>query len=147
MHEFPLTLRWEGSTATEYVRDAVAEAPGKAPIQVSAGASYGGNAALWNPEDLLGASLGTCHFLTFLALAKKYKLDVRSYADNVVVTLDTVEKVTKVTTIKLAPTIVVAAGTDPDKVREAFEKAHKYCFIAASITAEVVMAPTIEILG
>lgn len=147
MNEFPLTLRWEGSTAGEYTRDAVAEAPGKAPIQVSAGATYGGNATLWNPEDLLGASLGTCHFLTFLALAKKYKLDVRSYADDVTVTLDTVERVTKVTKIKLAPTIVVAAGTDPEKVREAFEKAHRYCFIAASITAEVVMEPKVELLA
>lgn len=144
MHEFPLQLRWEGSTASEYGRDAVASTAGKQDIAVSAASSYGGNDARWNPEDLLGASLSTCHMLTFLALAKKVRLDVRGYEDRVTVMLDTVDKVTRVTKIRLAPTIRVAPGTNAAKVREMFEKAHKYCFIGQSITSEVLMEPTIE---
>jgi organic hydroperoxide reductase OsmC/OhrA len=144
MHEFPLQLRWEGSTASEYTRDAVASTAGKQDIAVSSASSYGGNDTRWNPEDLLGASLSTCHMLTFLALAKKVRLDVRGYEDRVTVMLDTVDKVTRVTKIRLAPTIRVAPGTNADKVREMFEKAHKYCFIGQSITSEVLMEPTIE---
>lgn len=147
MTEFPLTLSWEGSTAAEYSRNAVAAADGKPPIPVSSGADFGGDATRWNPEDLLGASLAQCHFLTFLALAKKFKLDVRKYEDHVTVTLDAVDKVTKVTRIRLAPRILVAPGTDADKVREAFEKAHKYCFIGNTISSEVVMEPSVEIAG
>lgn len=144
MHEFPLQLRWEGSTASEFSRDAVASTGGKQDIAVSAASSYSGNDSRWNPEDLLGASLATCHMLTFLALAKKVRLDVRGYEDHVTVSLDTVEKVTRVTKIRLAPTIRVAPGTDVAKVKEMFEKAHKYCFIGQSITSEVVMEPTVE---
>ena len=81
--------------------------------------------------------------LTFLALAKKVRLDVRGYEDHVTVTLDTVDKVTRITKVRLAPTIRVAPGTDAAKVREMFEKAHKYCFIGLSITSEVLMEPTI----
>jgi organic hydroperoxide reductase OsmC/OhrA len=145
LQEFPLRLRWEGSTASsEYPRDAVASTAGKQDIAVSSASSFGGSDARWNPEDLFGASLATCHMLTFLSLAKKVRLDVRGYEDHVTVAIDTVDKVTRVTKVRLAPTIRVAPGTDTAKVREMFEKAHKYCFIGQSITSEVLMEPTIE---
>ena len=91
MHTFPMNLRWEGSTATEYTKDAVASAPGKADIALSASSSYGGTDDKWNPEDLFGASMAYCHMLTFLALAKKVRLDVRRYEDSGLVTLDSVD--------------------------------------------------------
>lgn len=121
----------------------MASTEGKGDIAVSAAPSYGGNEKHWNPEDLFGASLATCHMLTFLALAKKVRLDVRGYEDHATVTLDTVDKVTRITKVRLAPTIRVAPGTDAAKVREMFEKAHKYCFVGLSITSEVLMEPTI----
>ena len=157
MHEFPLRLRWKGNTtASEVVdRDAVVSAAGKHDIEVSASSAYLGNDACWNPEELLGAALSTCQMLTFLPLAKKVRLDVRGYEDHVTVTLDTVKPappdtakpVTRVTKVRLAPTIRVAPGTDVAKVREMFEKAHKYCFIGQSITAEVLLEPVIEEAG
>lgn len=146
MEGFPLRLKWQGSTAGEYSRDAVAGTDGKPDLLVSSGTNYGGDAARWNPEDLLGASVAQCHLLTFLALAKKLRLDVRSYDDQVTVFVDTMEKVKRVSKVRLAPLIRVAPGTDVEKVNEMFVKAHKYCFIAQSLKAEVVMEPTIEAL-
>ncbi|NVJ25508.1 OsmC family protein [Myxococcus sp. AM011] len=145
MEGFPLRLKWQGSTAGEYSRDAVAGTEGKPDLLVSSGTNYGGSDARWNPEDLLGASVAQCHLLTFLALAKKVRLDVRSYDDQVTVFVDAVEKVKRVSKVRLAPLIRVAPGTDVEKVREMFVKAHKYCFIAQSLNAEVVMEPTIEV--
>lgn len=146
MHEFPVRVRWEGSTAeADYTRNAVAGAPGKHVIQVSSGPTYGGDGSRWNPEDLFGASLSSCHMLTFLALARKVGLDVRRYDESATVELDTVDRVARITKVRLAPTIVIAPGGDAAKAREMFVKAHKYCFVAASTTAEVVMEPTIEV--
>lgn len=143
---FPLTLHWTGTTTDEVVnKDSVAKAHGKADLRLSAGAGEGASAARWNPEDLLGASLAQCHMLTFLALAKKVKLDVRAYDDDVLVELVTEDRLTRVGKITLAPTITIAEGTDPDKTRTMFEKAHKYCFIANSVNAEVVMEPTVVV--
>ncbi|MCE9671937.1 OsmC family protein [Myxococcus stipitatus] len=147
MEGFPLRLRWEGSTASEYDRNAVASTGRKPDLLVSAASGYGGDDSRWNPEDLLGASLANCHLLTFLALARKLRLDVRSYEDEVTVFLDTVEKVKRVGRIRLSPRIRVAPGTDVEKVREMFFKAHKYCFIGQSLKAEVEMVPTIEVLA
>lgn len=148
MSEFPVRLKWEGSTAeADYPRNAIAGAPGKHVIQASSAAGYGGDPARWNPEDLFGAAIATCHMLTFLALAKKVGVDVRRYEEDATVSLGTVDRVTRITKVRLAPTITIAPASDPAKAREMFEKAHKYCFVANSTTAEVVMEPTIEVLA
>ena len=143
-HAYPFTLTWNGNTlADTYSRDAVASAPGKVDLPVSSAAEYAGSAERWNPEDLLGAALANCHMLTFLALAAKTRTEVLGYEDRAEAILDTVDKVTWISEIRLSPTIRVAKGTDPAKVKELFEKAHKYCFVANSIKSKVTMAPSI----
>jgi organic hydroperoxide reductase OsmC/OhrA len=141
---YPFSLTWHGdTTADPYTRDAAAAAPGKASIPVSSGAESGGDDSRWNPEDLLGSALATCHMLTFLALAAKTRTAVLGYEDRAESVLDTVDKVTSIVEIKLRPTIRVAKGTDPAKVKELFEKAHKYCFVANSIKSKVTMEPQV----
>lgn len=143
-HAYPFALTWNGDTlADPYSRDALGAAPGKVELPLSSAPEYAGNASRWNPEDLLGTALATCHMLTFLALAAKTRTQVVGYEDRAESVLDTVEKVTSVTEIRLRPTIRVGKGTDTAKVKELFEKAHKYCFVANSIKSKVVMEPEI----
>ncbi len=144
MHDFPITLRWQGSTTDpDYTKDHDIRAEGRPVIAASAGASFGGNPTLWTPEDLLCAAVANCHMLTFLALAAKARLDVRRYDGNANAELDTDVKPAHVTRVTLNPTIRVAPGTDHEKVRLMFEKAHKYCFIAQSVKSEIVLDPVI----
>ena len=144
MQDYDVTLRWQGSTSDEdYPRSGEAMSKGKPSIAISAGSSFGGDDTRWNPEDLFGASLSACHMLTFLALARKVRLDVRRYDENATVTLDNSEKVARVGKVKLSPTIRVAPGTELAKVLEMFQKAGKYCYIAQSTTAEVILEPLI----
>lgn len=147
MHDFELELTWTGSTADkDYSRDGTAKPVGKHhSVPVSTAAAFGGNPEYWNPEDLFGAALGNCHMQTFLALAAKVGVDVRSYEDVVVTVLDEVDRVTRVTKVVLQPTITISSDSDPAKAKKFFEKAHKYCFIGNSTTAEVVMDPTIVV--
>ena len=144
-HTYPFSLSWAGNTlADPYTRNAAAAAPGKPSIPVSSAAEYAGEASRWNPEDLLGTALATCHMLTFLALCAKTRTEILSYEEAAESILDTVEKATFISEIHLRPTIRVAKGTDPAKVRELFEKAHKYCFVANSIKSKVTMDPHIQ---
>ena len=143
-HTYPFSITWSGDTGAEsYSRNAVAEAPGKVSLPLSSAAEYAGSAERWNPEDLLGAALANCHMLTFLALAAKTRTAVLRYEDHAESVLDTVDKVTWISEIHLRPTITVAKGTDPAKVKELFEKAHKYCFVANSIKSKVTMDPVV----
>ncbi|HEX9011688.1 MAG TPA: OsmC family protein [Holophagaceae bacterium] len=143
-HTYPLTLTWTGNTLDgTYNRNATVAAEGKHPLAVSSAPEYAGDASRWNPEDLLGSALATCHMLTFLALCAKAKVEIRGYEDHAEAVLDTVDKVTRITQVKLRPIIRVPRGTSMAKVVELFEKAHKYCFVANSVTCEAVMEPRV----
>ena len=143
-HHYPLQLHWTGNTLDgTYNRNATVTTTGKQPLAVSSAPEYVGDATRWNPEDLLGTALATCHTLTFLALCAKAKVEVVGYEDHAEAILDTVDKVTRVTQVHLRPIIRVTRGTSMAKVVELFEKAHKYCFVANSVTCEAVLAPRV----
>jgi organic hydroperoxide reductase OsmC/OhrA len=143
-HHYPLTLIWTGNTLEDsYNRNATVTNPGKPPLSVSSAPEYAGDATRWNPEDLLGTALSTCHMLTFLALCSKAKIEILGYEDHAEAILDTVDKVARVTQVYLRPIISVGRGTNLDKVLELFEKAHKYCFVANSVTCEAVLNPQV----
>ena len=143
-HHYPLTLTWTGNTLdSAYNRNASVTTPGKPPLAVSSAPEYAGDAACWNPEDLLGTALSTCHMLSFLALCSKAKVEILGYEDHAEAILDTVDKVARVTQVFLRPVIRVASGTSMAKVVELFEKAHKYCFVANSVTCEAVLEPRV----
>jgi len=143
-HHYPLQLNWTGNTLDgTYNRSATVTNPDKHALSVSSAPEYAGDATRWNPEDLLGSALSTCHMLTFLALAAKVRLEVKGYQGEAEAVMDTVDRISRVVSITLRPTIRVAPGTDTAKVVEMFEKAHKYCVIANSITAKVAMEPNV----
>jgi organic hydroperoxide reductase OsmC/OhrA len=143
-HHYPLQLHWTGNTLDgTYNRNATVTTAGKHALAVSSAPEYAGDAARWNPEDLLGSALATCHMLTFLALCAKAKVEILGYEDHAEAVLDTVDKVTRVTQVHLRPVIRVRRGTSMAKVVELFEKAHKYCFVANSVTCEAVMKPRV----
>ncbi|HCZ34182.1 MAG TPA: osmotically inducible protein OsmC [Holophagaceae bacterium] len=143
-HSYPLSLAWTGNTLDgSYTRNATVSNAGKHPLAVSSAPEYAGDPSRWNPEDLLGSALATCHMLTFLALCAKAKVEVVGYEDHAESVLDTVDKVTRITQVRLRPVIRVTRGTSMAKVVELFEKAHKYCFVANSVTCEAVMEPRV----
>ncbi|HLP29821.1 MAG: OsmC/Ohr family protein [Holophagaceae bacterium] len=143
-HHYPLSLAWTGNTLDgTYNRNATVTTAGKHPLAVSSAPEYAGDPTRWNPEDLLGSALATCHMLTFLALCAKAKVEVVGYEDHAEAVLDTVDKVTRITRVHLRPVIRVTRGTSMAKVVELFEKAHKYCFVANSVTCEAVMEPRV----
>ena len=143
-HHYPLTLAWTGNTLDgTYNRNATVTSLAKPDLSVSSAPEYAGDASRWNPEDLLGAALSTCHMLTFLALCSKARIEIRGYEDHAEAILDTVDKVARVTQVFLRPVISVGRGTSQDKVLELFEKAHKYCFVANSVTCEAILQPRV----
>ncbi len=143
-HRYPLTLSWTGNSLDAADRRTATLSNDKKPsIPVSSAPEFSGNPACWNPEDLLGSALATCHMLTFLALCAKVKIEVVGYEDHAESVLDTVNKVTRITHVHLRPVIRVPRGTSMAKVIELFEKSHKYCFVANTITCETVMEPRV----
>ena len=93
-----------------------------------------------NPEQTLAASLSSCHMMTFLALAAKMGWPVKSYKDNAVATLGKNSKgQMSVTKIELNPKVEFSDGfsADGEEMKKVQERAHRYCFIANSLSDEV----------
>ena len=99
-----------------------------------------GNELNSNPEQTLAASLSSCHMMTFLALAAKMKWPVISYKDNAIASLGKNSKnQMSVTKIELNPKVQFSDGfkIDSPEMKKVQDRAHRYCFIANSLSNEV----------
>ena len=99
-----------------------------------------GNELNSNPEQTLAASLSSCHMMTFLALAAKMNWPVLSYNDNAIATLGKNSK-GQMSVIKLELNPIVKFSdkfsVNPDEMKKVQDRAHRYCFIANSLSEEV----------
>ena len=99
-----------------------------------------GNELNSNPEQTLVASLSSCHMMTFLALAAKMNWPVLSYTDNAIATLGKNSKgLMSVTKLELNPLVTFSDKfkVNPDEMKKMQDRAHRYCFIANSLSEEV----------
>jgi organic hydroperoxide reductase OsmC/OhrA len=148
-HTYRTAISWSGSTAggyEQYDRTHRIELPPGAPaMTVSADPAFRGSETLTNPEQLLLAAASSCQMLSFLAIAARSGLDVLSYSDQAEAVMPEDDKPVRITAITLRPRIVVAAGSDVERVLRIVEKGHRECFIANSLTSEIVIEPTVEL--
>src|SRR5579885_1653919 len=108
----------------------------------SAAVEYKGKKEFTNPEELLAASLASCHMLTFLAIAAKSRYVVDSYQDDAVAVLEkNAEGQVVVTTVTLHPKVTFSGEHRPDaaKLQELHEKSNRHCMIENSIKSRVVV--------
>lgn len=147
MSEHRVQLAWRRATPDflheTYDRTHEVRFPGGQALRGSAAPDYKGDQAKANPEELLAAALGSCHMLTFLAVAARSRLVVDAYEDEPVATLEKgPDGKLAVTRVVLRPRVAFG-GPPPDAARqkELHDKAHRNCFIAASVRCEVAIEP------
>lgn len=146
-HTYSTTLLWTGSTGQGYrvyPRDHRATAPPvTAPVELSADPHFRGNADRLNPEQLLVMAASSCQLLSFLAVAARDQVDVLYYEDAAVGTMTESAGPMSIETIRLTPTIRVAAGTDHGLVARLVQEGHEGCFVANSLKTEVTVEATV----
>jgi organic hydroperoxide reductase OsmC/OhrA len=148
-HRYRTSLNWSGSTGAGYEAydrmHRIELPPSAKALQLSADPAFRGNAELSNPEQLLLAAASSCQMLSFLAIAARSGIDVRSYSDDAEAVMPEDDLPVRIARITLRPRIVVAAGTNVDRVRRIVDKGHGECYIANSVTSEIAIEPTIEL--
>lgn len=92
MAEYRAKIQWKNA-GNDFVYDTFDRThqityPGGIQHKASSAPEYLGKKELANPEEMLAATLASCHMLTFLAVCAKSRLHVTSYEDNPVATLD-----------------------------------------------------------
>ncbi|HVW75669.1 MAG TPA: OsmC family protein [Rhizomicrobium sp.] len=108
---------------------------GQETVIASAAPAYKGDASKADPEDLLVASLSSCHMLSFLAIAAKKRVTVTSYEDDAVGFLENDNGRLWITRVILRPSVTCDA--DAETLAQMHHMAHEACFIANSVKTEV----------
>jgi organic hydroperoxide reductase OsmC/OhrA len=111
-------------------------------VKASAAPGYFGDGASVDPEEAFVAALSSCHMLTFLALCARKRLVVESYDDEAVGHLEkNARGMLAVTRVELHPRIRFADGivVGAEQLQSLHERAHEHCFIANSVTTEVIV--------
>jgi len=96
-----------------------------------------------DPEEAFVASAASCHMLFFLDFARQAGLVVTGYEDEAEGEMHKgSDGKVRITRITLRPRIVFA-GEEPGEavIDELHHKSHEACFIANSITSEVMVEP------
>jgi organic hydroperoxide reductase OsmC/OhrA len=152
LHTYRTTVRWTGDRGTgtssyrAYSRAHAIEAPGKSAIAGSSDAAFRGDAAAWNPEELLVASLAACHQLWYLHLAAVNGIVVNAYVDAAEGTMsEEADGSGRFTRVVLRPRVTIAPGGDAEKARALHRDAHAKCFIANSVNFPVECVPEIAL--
>ena len=147
-HHYTAAVRWTGNLGTgtsgykNYGRDHEISAPGKPVIPGSSDPTFRGDASRYNPEDLLVASLSTCHMLWYLHLSAVNKVVVLDYQDNAEgVMEESADGGGRFIGVTLRPVITVTAESDLETAKRLHHEAHEKCFIANSVNFPVRCEP------
>lgn len=139
IHHYTTKLTWTGNagygtkTYSSYSRNYIISADGKNDITGSSDPAFRGEASRFNPEELLVASLSSCHMLWFLHLCAEAGVVIIGYEDAAKGTMEeTADGGGRFTEVVLYPVITVEVAIDKEKLNQLHDKAHSKCFIAAS---------------
>ena len=115
---------------------------GDQQLRLDAAPDWGGSVLAGNPEQALAAAMASCHMMTFLALAKKAKWPVTDYKDHATAHLaKNAAGQMAVVKIDLTPIVSFESGFTSDQIMltAMHQRAHRYCFIANSMSDSVVV--------
>jgi organic hydroperoxide reductase OsmC/OhrA len=150
-HHYRITTIWTGNLGTgtsdyrAYSRDHEITIAGKgAPLPGSSDATFRGDPARYTPEELLVASLSTCHMLWFLHLCADAGIVVTEYVDAASGAMaEHADGSGEFTRVILRPRAVI---TDSGRIADAMAlhaRAHELCFIARSVNFPVEHEPVV----
>jgi len=153
-HRYEIALEWTGdrgagaSGYAAYGRDHVLSAAGKPNIPGSADPHFRGDAARWNPEELLLAALSACHQLWYLHLCAVNGVTVAGYRDRAIGEMvEHADGSGEFVRAVLRPEATISQGSDAAKALALHHEASRLCFVARSVNFPVEHEPKVRVAG
>jgi organic hydroperoxide reductase OsmC/OhrA len=143
-HEYSVRVAWTGNLGSgtagyrSYARTHEIVAPGKPVVLASSDPAFRGDGTRYNPEELLVASLSSCHMLWYLHLCADAGVVVTAYVDAARGTMvETADGGGRFTSVELRPRTTLASDSDRERALALHAEAHRLCFIASSVNFPV----------
>jgi organic hydroperoxide reductase OsmC/OhrA len=151
-HTYTVRVEWTGNSGRGtasyrgYGRAHVISARGKPALPGSSDPAFRGDPSRYSPEDLLVASLSSCHMLWYLHLCADAGIVVVEYLDQPVGTmLENRDTGGRFVEVALRPRVTITTEGDIAPAVALHERAHRLCFIANSVNFPVRCEPTVEL--
>lgn len=151
-HHYAMTTRWTGNTGNgtagyqAYERSHILQAAGKPDIPGSSDPSFRGDKTRYNPEEMLVASLSSCHMLWYLHLCAAAGIVVVDYVDHATGTmLETADGGGYFSEVTLHPEVTITDAARIEQANELHQKANALCFIANSVKFPVHHQPLCKV--
>lgn len=151
-HHFELENNWTGNKGTgtadvaSYSRLHQIKIDDKPDLLLTTADFKRGDKGVHNPEDLLLASVSSCHMLSYLYLCAKANVTVEDYCDKAEGIMIEHEKGGgHFTSVLLKPVVTIASEEMRERALKLHHKAHEICYIASSVNFEIDIQPEIII--
>lgn len=147
-HNYSLTVTWTGNRGQgttgyrDYDRSHTIAINNKPDILGSSDTAFRGDATRHNPEDLLLASLSTCHMLWYLHLCADAGIIVTDYTDNATgIMTESPTGGGRFTEVTLHPIVTITDISRADDADKLHKTANEKCFISNSVNFPVKHEP------
>jgi organic hydroperoxide reductase OsmC/OhrA len=151
-HTYNLTISWTGNTGsgtshyTAYERSHTILVNHKAPILGSSDPAFRGDKTKHNPEELLLASIASCHMLWYLHLCAVAGIRVTDYTDSASgIMIETPNGGGRFAEVTLNPIVTLADVSMSEKANALHKEANAMCFIANSLNFPVHHKPQVVV--
>lgn len=151
-HHYQVQVSWTGnngqgtSSYKTYDRNYEITVEGKPAILGSSDPVFRGDKTKYNPEELLVASLSSCHMLWYLHLCANKSVIVTNYLDRPEGTmLEDQNGSGRFKEVILKPVVTITTTSDQTKAEQLHEQAHQFCFVANSMNFPIKCEPSIQI--
>lgn len=151
-HTFQAYSEWKSihghanKDVRKYTRTHEITISGKPTLTLNTHNAAVGIQEMLNPEDLLLASVSSCHLMSYLYVCSLEGIIIHQYTDHAEgIMEENTQGGGKFTSITLKPEVYVENEGMVQKAEEMHHKAHEVCFIANSLNVEVRIEPRIFI--
>lgn len=151
-HNYSLTVTWTGNTGQgtsdyrKYERSHTVSIENKVDILGSSDPAFRGDKTRHNPEELLVASLSTCHMLWYLHLCAENGIVVTDYVDQAAGTMqENADGSGYFTEVTLKPITIVTDASMVEQALALHHRANQMCFIANSCNFPIQHLPECKV--
>ncbi|SDF12364.1 Organic hydroperoxide reductase OsmC/OhrA [Mucilaginibacter pineti] len=151
-HHYSVKVNWTGNTGsgtvgyTAYERSYEISSIGKPIIPASSDPAFRGDKTRYNPEEMLVASLSSCHMLWYLHLCAEAGVVVTKYIDMASgIMTETENGSGKFESVTLKPEVLVSELAMVESAMALHKKAGEMCYIANSCSFPVHHEPICKV--